>query len=101
MNIGMTYEMDQEKLKADIESGTQVFLGVPVHSLLNEINLLEIKHGYDFQEVVADLKAECMQHLGLMKVDQPQEPDEPEEPEVEAAPEEPIKEDLLKNGDAR
>jgi len=63
MQIGLLYPYDEKKL-AEGKCG----LGVDVTSLLDEVNVLEIKHGYDLAKVLSELKFYCMSALGKIEV---------------------------------
>ena len=65
MQIGLLYPYDEKTL---LEGKCGV--GVDVHSLLDELNTLEIKYGYDLTKVLAELKYNCMVTLGKIEVKQ-------------------------------
>jgi len=68
MQIGILSSYDKKKVEAEISKGNQVMLGAELNTLLDEINLLEIQHGYDLSKVIAELKYNCMMALGKIEV---------------------------------
>lgn len=59
LNVGMIEPYNEEKL------GKQA-LGTSFVDLYDYINKLEVATGYNFPQIVAELKASCMQALGII-----------------------------------
>lgn len=62
MQIGMLYPYNQKKFEEEVKKG--ITLGADVSSLLDEINALEVKYGYDLPKVLGEIKFNCMVALG-------------------------------------
>lgn len=75
MQIGLLYPVkDQIKAENELNKGKAV-LGIDVHSLLDELNSLCCKHGFDCNLALAELLAALMQVTGKIKVESKQEGD--------------------------
>ena len=69
MQIGIIEQFDENKIKKMVETKTPFRYGIIVDSLLDEINVLEIKHQYQFNLILMDLKFQLMEFLGKVKIE--------------------------------
>lgn len=63
MQVGLLSPYD-EKVLAEGKHG----LGIDISSLLDQINVLEIKYNYDLTKVLSELKCDCMAALGKIEL---------------------------------
>lgn len=63
MQIGLLYPYDKNKAKKE-----NCALGIELQSMLDELNVLEIKHNYDFSKICTDIKSQLMVALGKVRI---------------------------------
>lgn len=68
MNVGILTKYDEKKIEEMNKENKPVFLGFEVQSILDEINLLEVKYKGDAFRVLSKLKASVMIVLGKIQV---------------------------------
>lgn len=74
IRIGLTYKYNQETYQKELNEGKEVYLGVPLEILLDEINMLEVKHKEPV-EVLRQLKYQLMVATGKWREEEKKEAD--------------------------
>lgn len=81
MRVGILEQYSKEKVEERQKAGESVVVGVEAETLLDQINELEIRHGYNLANVLCELKADLMIVLGKLEL-RPSEPEKKEENNV-------------------
>lgn len=71
MRVGVVKLCAKESAEKELKEGS-AFIGVDAESLLDEVNVLEINHGYNLAQVLAELKYNLLVATGrVTPVDKP------------------------------
>lgn len=75
MKIGLLYQYDKDKHEKELKEGKKVGIGVDPQSLIDEINLLESRHVYELEKVLAEVKYNLLVLLGAVPTQPAEEAD--------------------------
>ena len=73
MEIGLLLPYNEKAVEENAKKNKPVVLGVELKSMYDEINLLEVKHGYNTAAVLSELKLSLMVALGKAQVEHKEE----------------------------
>lgn len=70
MQIGILTPMDPKKYAEELKKNIDASIGIDLDSLVDEINLLEIKHAYDTSKILGELKLRLLQCQGKVEINE-------------------------------